>query len=184
MQRFHSPLRLSAALVAAALFATAFDAAALDGYRDRRGIFTGIGIGGAAAIQDKQFGGEAGLELQLGGGAAKWLAVSLDVDGLMQRVDGKTNWILAPGPQIDIFILNALFVSAGVGLGFVFPDDDFLPNGESFTLALKASGALGYEFFVGADVAIDLAFEGDYFAIGDGGKDAACFGFWLSFRYY
>jgi len=188
MQRFHSPSRWSAAALAVALLSVAFDAAALDGYRDRRGAFMGLAVGGGAAVRDGEVGGEAGAGFQLGGGAAKWLTISLDADLRMQHVDGFTDWMFVPGPQLDVFILNALFVSAGVGVAFVFPDDDrakgdALKTEDDFVMGLDAMVGIGYEFFVGSDVAIDIGIEGDYFALADS-DDALSVGFWLGFRYY
>ncbi len=187
MVRFRSPLGWSAALLAVALFAAAFDAAALDGYRDRRGAFMGLGVGGGAAIQDGDVGGDAGFQLQIGGGAAKWLTISLNLDTRMQHVSGYTNWMFVPGPQIDVFILNALFVSAGVGIAFVFPDDEIakaaLKPGDDLVMGFDGRVGVGYEFFLGSDVALDVGVEGDYFAL-DTLKDAIAVGFWLGFRYY
>lgn len=180
MERFVT--RFQAALIAAALLAVAVDAAALDGYRDRRGAFMGLGVGGGAAVQDGEIGGEAGFDLEIGGGAAKWLALALDLDTRMQHVAGYTNWMFVPGAQIDFIVLNALVLSAGAGIAFVFPDEELTPD-DDFTMGFDVMAGLGYEFFVGSDVAIGLGIEADYFAI-DGMEDAFAVGLWLGFRYY
>ena len=182
MKRFLSPTRWSAAVLAVALFAVAFDAAALDGYRDRRGAFMGLGLGGGAAIQGGEVGGDAGFDLEIGGGAAKWLTISLDLDTRMQHVSGFTNWMFVPGVQVDFFILDALFLNAGVGIAFVFPDEELRPD-DDFAMAFDGMVGIGYEFFVGSDVAIDLGLEGDVFVI-DGMDNSFAVGIWLGFRYY
>jgi hypothetical protein len=182
MERILSSSRWSAAVLAAALLTVAFDAAALDGYRDRKGAFMGLGVGGGAAVQSGEVGGEAGFDLEVGGGAAKWLTLSLDLDTRMQHVSGYTNWMFVPGVQVDFIVLNALILSAGVGIAFVFPDEELMPD-DDFTMGFDGMVGLGYEFFVGSDVAIDLELEGDYFAL-DNMDDVFAVGFWLGFRYY
>ena len=182
MKCLRSPSRWSAAVVAVAFFAMAFDASALDGYRDRKGAFMGVGVGGGAAIQGGEVGGEAGFDLEVGGGAAKWLTLSLDLDTRMQRVSDYTNWMFVPGVQVDFFILDALILSAGVGIAFVFPDEELMPD-DDFAMGLNGMLGLGYEFFVGSNVAIDIGLEGDLFAI-DGMDNSFAVGIWLGFRYY
>jgi hypothetical protein len=182
MKRFHCPVKWLAALTALVLLSQAADAAALDGYRDRKGAFMGLGAGGGAAIQDGEVGGEVAFDFKLGGGAAKWLTLSLDLDLRMQHVSGFTNWLFSPGPQLDIFILNALFVSAGVGIAFVFPDDALKPD-DDFTMGFDGMIGLGYEFFLGSNVALDVGIEGDVIVIDDM-EDAYTVGVWLGLRYY
>lgn len=182
MKRFDAPLRWLAAAVALGLLSQAADAAALDGYRDRRGPFMGLGLGGGAAIQGGEVGGEAGFDLGIGGGAAKWLTLSLDLDTRMEHVSGFTNWMFVPGVQVDFFFLDALFVRAGVGIAFVFPDDELMPD-DDFAMGFDGMAGIGWEFFVGSDVAIDLGLEGDIIVIDDM-EDVFAVGFWLGFRYY
>jgi hypothetical protein len=182
MERFLSPSRLSAAALAVALLAAAFDAAALDAYRDRKGAFLGLGVGGGAAIQGGDVGGEAGFDLEIGGGAAKWLTLSLDLDTRMQHVSGYTSWMFVPGAQLDIILLNAVILEGGVGIAFVFPDEALKPE-DDFAMGFDGMLGLGYEFFVGSNVAIDLTLEGDVIAI-DGMDNAYTVGIWLGFRYY
>jgi hypothetical protein len=182
MTKWHSCSRWIVAAAALGVLAQAADAAALDGYRDRRGAFTGLGVGGGAAIQGGEVGGEAGFDLQIGGGAAKWVTLALDLDTRMQHIAGATNWMFVPGAQIDFFVFNALFVSAGVGIAFIFPDEELMPD-DDFAMGFDGMVGLGYEFFVGSDIAIDVAIEGDVFAI-DGMDNAFAVGFRLGFRYY
>lgn len=182
MKRIDLPLGWLAAVLVLGVLSQAADAAALDGYRDRKGPFMGLGVGGGAAIQGGEVGGEAGFDLQLGGGAAKWVTLSLDLDTRMQHISGFTNWMFVPGAQIDLFFLNALFVSAGVGIAFIFPDEDLMPD-DDFAMGFDGMVGLGYEFFVGSDVAIDIGLEGDVFVI-DGMDNSFAVGFWLGFRYY
>ena len=182
MKRFYFPMKWLAAVAALGLLSQAADAAALDGYRDRKGAFMGLGVGGGAAIQGGDVGGEAGFDLEVGGGAAKWLTLSLDLDTRKQHISGSTNWMFVPGVQVDLFILNALFVEAGVGIAFVFPDEALMPD-DDFAMGFDGMLGVGYEFFVGSDVAIDLGLEGDIIAI-DGMDNVFTVGIWLGFRYY
>ena len=185
--------RICGALVAAAVIvALGAPAAALDGHQDRRGLFSGIGLGGGAALQDGQTGGEMLLELQLGGGITKRLTLALDIDVWFQLMDDHQNWMVVPGPELSIFIIGGFFVRAGVGLAFVFVKQDADvevmtpgkdPEANDFALAFDGSVGLGYEFFVGSNLALGLAIDGDYFAIGD---EEDVIGLSLSFgiRYY
>ena len=58
-------------------------AAALDSYQDRRGFFSGIGLGGGGAFQDGNPGGAMLFDFQLGGGATKNLTLALAVGIVM-----------------------------------------------------------------------------------------------------
>jgi hypothetical protein len=182
MNRISFPLKWLAAVAALAFLSQAADAAALDGYRDRKGAFMGLGVGGGAAFQGGEVGGDAGFDLEVGGGAAKWLTLSLDLDTRMQHVAGFTNWMFVPGVQADVIILNALVVSAGVGIAFVFPDEELMPD-DDFTMGFDGMLGLGYEFFVGSDVAIDIGLEADLIAV-DHMDNVITVGIWLGFRYY
>lgn len=177
----------------ALLLLAASPARALDAYQDRRGLFSGVGIGGGAVISDEEAGGELLFDLELGGGAAKDLTLALDLDVRYQRFDAdRRNWMIVPGPQLDWFVAGGLFLRAGLGLALVFTKGaevaDIAVPGKTiedneFTLGFDGSLGLGYEFFVGSNLALGVTVEGDYFLL-DGAEDvfAACFS--LGLRYY
>ena len=143
-------------------------------------------------MQDGETGGEFLADLQLGGGATKRITLALDIDLRFQLMDQHQNWMVVPGPELNIFIIGGFFVRAGVGLAFVFvkqdADEEALtpgkdPEANDFELAFDGSIGLGYEFFTGSNLALGLAIEADYFAIGDK-QDVISLGFAFGIRYY
>ena len=167
--------------VAALSLLVAADAAALDGYQDRRGMFAGVGIGGGAAIQNDKVGGDMLLDVQIGGAPNKRVTFALDVDVRFQLVDGNSNWYLVPGPEFNFFLSDAIFMRLAAGLAFMFPEEDV--KGKSMTLGMDASLGVGYEFFVNSNWAIDLTVEGDYFLL-DNIEDVVAIGFSIGMKFY
>jgi hypothetical protein len=185
---------IACSMVAFTLLLTAASSArALDAYRDRKGLFSGIGLGGGAVVSDDEAGGEFLFDLTLGGGATADLTLALDLDIRYQRFDAdRRNWMVVPGPQLDWFIAGGLFLRAGIGLALAFvrgPEvsDVAVPGKEvednDFTLGFDGSLGVGYEFFTSSNLALGVAVEGDYFVL-DEIEDvfSACFS--LSLRYY
>ena len=167
--------------IAALSLFVATDASALDGYQDRKGMFAGVGIGGGAAIQNDNVGGDMLLDVQLGGAPSNRVTFALDLDVRLQLVEGNSNWYLVPGPEFNFFLSDAIFIRLGVGLAFVFPEEDVM--GKSLTLGMDASVGVGYEFFVNSNWAIDLAVEGDYFLL-DNIEDVVTIGFTIGLKFY
>lgn len=169
--------------------ATAF---ALDAYQDRRGLFTGIGLGGGAAFQGDEQGGAMMIDLQLGGGATRDLTFDLDLDVWFQLMDTHENWMITPGPELNYFITEGLFVRGGLGLALVFVTGDevkeTVPGGgkssekTDFTLGGDFSLGLGYEFFAGANLALGGVIEGDYVVLK--GDDVGSVNFGMELKYY
>lgn len=182
MRTDKKPLWLLASFVALALATSATDASALDGHRDRKGPFAGLGLGGGAAIIDGETGGEFMFDGQVGGGATRWLTFALDLDVRLQLVDGSKNWAVVPGPEINIFLGGNFFLRAGIGLGFMFPEDDDTIS-KDFTFAFDGGVGVGYEFFMSSNVALDLAIEADYFIIDDL-ENMVTVGFTMGLRFY
>lgn len=186
--------RLCLGFVATMLvLSVASPSAALDAYQDRRGLFSGISIGGGAAIvPDSDTGGEILLDFQLGGGATENLTLAFDVDLWFQLFDAYQNWMVVPGPELNFFIWEGLFVRAGFGMALVFVRGDEVqgprnPGSEvddnDFTLGFDGSLGLGYEFFANSNLALGLAIECDYFALDDY-DDVVSVGFSFGIRYY
>lgn len=185
---------IAGALTACTLLVLAAGPAeALDAYQDRKGLFSGIGLGGGAVLSDDEAGGEFLFDLTLGGGATSDLTLALDIDVRYQRFDAdRQNWMVVPGPQLDWFIAGGLFIRAGVGLALVFakgPEvaDVPVPGKEvkdnDFTIGFDATLGLGYEFFVNSNLALGLALEGDYYLL-DEIEDVFGICFMLGLRYY
>jgi len=164
-----------------ALCAAPQTASALDGYRDRSGVMGGLGIGGGAVVQEGDTGGEMMLDVQIGGGATKNITFALDVDLRLQLVDGNKTGLLVPGPELTFFITDGLFVRAGIGLGMIFAGSN--GSDDNFTLGFNGGGGIGYEFFTGADLALSMALEVDYFVI-DNRPNVFAGGFWMGLRFY
>ena len=182
MRTDRKPIWLLAPLVTLALMAAAVDASALDGHQDRKGPFAGLGLGGGAAIIGDEVGGEFMFDGQVGGGATKWLTFALDLDVRLQLVDGSKNWAVVPGPEINIFLGGSFFLRAGIGLGFMFPEEDDIIS-KDFTFAFDGGVGVGYEFFMTSNVALNLAIEADYFIIDDL-DNLTTVGFTMGLRFY
>jgi hypothetical protein len=180
------------AIVAALVVTLASPVFALDAYRDRKGLFTGAGLGGGVAVQDGEPGGEILLELAAGGGASERLTFALDLDIWFQLIDDRQNWLVVPGPELNYFLTDGLFLRAGVGMVLAFVrgekvDDVATPGTDvednDFALGFDGSLGLGYEFFVSSNLALGLAVEGDYFLIDDH-DDVLGASFSVGIRYY
>ena len=158
-------------------------ASALDGYQDRKGFFTGIGIGGGGAFQDHDPGGALLFDFQLGGGATKNLTLALDTDLWIQIMDGYKNVLLTPGPEVNYFFGDTgIFIRGGIGMAMTFfrPEAEGVDN--DFMLGFDVSAGMGWEFFGGSDIALGFAVESDYVIIE--GEDIISVGFVLSLKYY
>lgn len=185
--------KLAGSMAVAAVLLAGAPAAGLDGYQDRRGLFTGLGIGGGVALSDGDAGGEVLFELVLGGGATEQLTLALDIDVRYQRLDAdRQNWMVVPGPEASYFLSNGLFVRAGVGLAMVFVQGQEITDvatpgkavkDKDFTFGFDGSLGLGWEFFVNSNLALGLAVEADYFLI-DGHPDVFVIGLSMGMRYY
>ncbi|HUT77769.1 MAG TPA: hypothetical protein VM285_08795 [Polyangia bacterium] len=185
---------IACSLAAATLLVlAATPARALDAYQDRKGLFSGVGLGGGAVLSDDEAGGEFLFDLTLGGGATADLTLALDLDIRYQRFDAeRQDWMVVPGPQLDWFIAGGLFIRAGIGLALVFtkgPEVGDVPvpakqvEDNDFTLGFDASLGLGYEFFANSNLALGLALEGDYYLL-DELADIFGICFSLGLRYY
>lgn len=173
--------RLVSAAAAMALMATvAAPAGALDGYQDRRGLFTGIGLGGGAAFQDGDPGGALLLDLQLGGGATERLTLDLDVDFWFQSMENHDNWLITPGPEVNFFLYDGLFIRGAIGMALTFMNPD--AGDADFEIGFDGAVGAGWEFFAGSNLALGLCVEGDYVLLK--GDDIISVGFLLSARYY
>jgi hypothetical protein len=194
MKPIRPELKICLALATAAVvLASASQSAALDAYQDRRGLFSGISMGGGAAIvPDGDTGGEILLDFQLGGGATENLTLCLDVDVMFQLFDAYQNWLVVPGPELNFFVWEGLYLRVGFGMALTFvrgeevqgpptPGSDVEDN--DFALGFDAGAGLGYEFFATSNLAMGLGVEFDYYLIDDH-DDVMSVGFSFGIRYY
>jgi hypothetical protein len=172
------------ALALVAVFSS--PAYALDAYQDRRGFFTGIGMGGGGAFQDGKPGGALLFDFQLGGGATKNLTLDLDTDLWIQIMDGYKNILLTPGPEVNYFFGDTgLFVRGGIGMALTFIRIEDPPEGaddSDFKIGFDGSVGFGWEFFAGSDLAAGLAVVSDYVILD--GDDIISVNFAIGLKYY
>lgn len=184
------PVAAAVVLLAAAL---AVPARALDAYQDRRGIFSGIGLGGGGAfpVNGDDPGGAVLLDFQIGGGATQNLTFDFDIDLTFQLLDARKDLLVTPGPELNYFFgKTGLFVRAGIGMALDFgwidaPRD--VPNFDrkeesDFRIGFEAAAGLGWEFFANANLAVGLWVEGDYVVLPD--DDVAGVTFAVTLKYY
>ncbi len=194
MKNISSTKRLALGLGALLLIvAIGSPASALDAYQDRRGFFSGVGIGGGGAFQDGDPGGALLLDFQLGGGATKNLTLDLDVDLCFHLMDNHRNFLITPGPEINYFFgETGIFIRGGIGMALTFTWYDSVDEGISaggkepedndFNIGFDGSIGVGWEFFATSNLAFGLAVEADYVVLK--GDDIIGIGFSLGLKYY
>ncbi|MDJ0764671.1 MAG: hypothetical protein QNJ97_16955 [Myxococcota bacterium] len=162
-------LSIHAVLIASAsilIVAMATPVAALDAYRDRRGFFSGIGVGGGGALQDGDPGGAIMMDFQAGGGASQNLTLCLDLDLWFHLMDDHNNLLITPGPEVNYFFGDSgIFVRAGIGMALATRWEKDYPAGEDdtfFNIGFNGSLGGGWEFFGNSNLALGLALEGEY----------------------
>ncbi len=157
-------------------------AEALDGAKDRRGLFWGMGFGGggAVAVPSADMGGHVLFDLQLGAGVTRHLTLGLDTDVVIMLFDGRQNYIITPGPELNYFFGDTgFFVRGGVGAAMSIVK---VGNDSDFTIGFDAGVGIGWEFFANNNLALGLALETDY--IVREGQDLMMFGFMFDLKYY
>lgn len=156
---------------------------ALDGFRDRRGLFFGVNLAGGAgqAVADGKTVGDRSLGLtvgaRVGGGINKRLTLDLSIDGFFLT----QNQELAAGieRQIDttllsgmiggsLFLVDGLYVRGMGGLANASSSVEG-PGGKATTdetgLGLGLGG--GYEFFANSNLAIGAGVDYRMFVFDD-----------------
>ena len=143
-------IALSTLMVIGALSA---EALALDGYRDRRGVFYGLSLGGGSSKSNAD-GAESHLGLNLraraGGGITQNLTLDTEL-GIHSSSDANID-VLTLSLGSRYFINDGLYFHGGAGLSQMSGtgDSDVSETG------LIASLGLGYEFFASSDLAISV----------------------------
>lgn len=173
-------------IILAALMLLASPSFALDAYKDRRGVFAGVNVGGGAGFagvdsaseltgldENRQLGLHLGAEV--GGGLTKTLTGALEGNWWIRTVrlgDRRLNHQhLSFLPMIRYFIWDGLNVGAGAGLAYAVFDTE-RAGVETFRyremgLALKFGA--GYEFFVNGTIAagIDAGYTRHFYSNAD-----------------
>lgn len=165
--------RITAFIIAFAIFFTTSTAWAIQGYKDRHGVFYGFGVGGgpgAVHIDNELSGlegtGDLGLHLHgiLGGGLSENLTFGAETNAWIRTVSvgssslNHQHWSFnAVG---NLFVLEGLFLEGGLGLAYAFSDATAADGSESryqeMGLAFKAG--TGFEYFLDGTVAAGMRF--------------------------
>lgn len=161
-------------LVAFGAFTT--DAMALDGYKDRKGLFTGAGIGGGVSLVEADpedditgldQGRKVGMHLHgiVGGGVkdnlvfgaeANWWARTVYIEGKDERA--LEHHHLSFNGVLDFFLFENFYAEAGVGMAYGIFDVERNGNTEFRYRELGLSGKFGggFEFFVDSNIAMGM----------------------------
>lgn len=172
MKEFERSSRFAGAALILVISLMASDAFALDAYKDRRGIFAGIGLGGGFGSAEVDPGNElTGLEerdvglamrLEVGGGAMQNLIVSGQFNWWLRSVQmndktlshNHTNFL----GNVAFFPLDFLYVTGGVGMAYSSFDSDV--NGidirDYSELGFALKGGAGVEFWVNGTIAAGI----------------------------
>ena len=164
-------LATSCAAALLLLCVTQTSAMALDGYQDRRGLFTGVGVGGGVGMvesEDGQTGVDSGRKLGLhlsalvGGGVHERLTVAGEASWWARNVllnDYVLNHHhLSFNALANLFLLEGIFLEGGGGLAYAIYDTQ-TPDRPDFRyqeLGLSLKGGAGFEFFVNSQIAVGL----------------------------
>ena len=148
-------------LFVAGLFSQAY---ALDGYRDRKGLFTGLYLGGASAKADFA-GAKSHIGYVLGGKIGGGVNQNLTLDGsLTMRLESYDEGTVAVSTRtttmylgINYFVKDGLYVRGMGGIAQASSDAGGEENSET---GLGLGAGLGYEFFASAQLAVGVG--GDY----------------------
>ncbi len=168
--------RIGALLAALMVIGLAGEAFALDGWRDRKGMYYGLGLGFGAAQPDiDNADSRIGVHLRgrIGGGVNKHVALDGELGWRYQSTDEDR-----PGGEATIseqfvtlyvggsfFVFEGLYIRAFGGLAYLAQSIEIeTPIGDSSDddsyTGLGVGAGLGYEFFASSDLAIGVG--GDY----------------------
>lgn len=167
--------RLIAVSIALIVLLTAGSATAIQGYKDRHGLFVGGGLGGgpgAVHVADEPF--ESGLEgtgdlglaphLIVGGGASDNLLFGAEANSWIRTVDVHGNrlnhqqWSF--NAVTNFFVFQGLYLEGGLGLSYAF-SDAVTAEGEERRyqeMGLSAKIGTGFEYFLDGTIAAGMRF--------------------------
>ncbi|MFU8804579.1 MAG: outer membrane beta-barrel protein [Bradymonadaceae bacterium] len=161
--------RTLAAFFALAILSWSVNAAAIDGYKDRRGIFVGVGLGGGLGAVDVdeanvrtgfEEGGELGLHLSgiVGGGWTKNIIFGTEMNWWIRTTQvgdqSLNHQHLSFNAVTNVFILSGLYAEAGLGLAYAIFDTS-IPGGMRHyrEMGMAAKLGAGFEYFINGTVA-------------------------------
>ncbi len=157
--------RLQVLLVAAMTLGATGSAWALDAWRDRRGLFFGVGVGAGSGKSDfKGADSHIGYHLRarVGGGVSKELTLDAEFGwhaaSFEEGTSDVSNSILTGLVAANYFVYEGLYLR-GMG-GVAQLNTDFDPGDSSGDTGLGVGLGLGYEFFASANLAVGVG--GDY----------------------
>lgn len=168
--------RIGALLAALMVIGLAGEAFALDGWRDRKGIYYGLGLGGGSAQPDTD-GADSRLGLHLrgriGGGVNKHVALDGELGWRYQSTEEDrglsevtiTEQFVTLYVGGNFFVFDGLYIRAFGGLAYLIQSFDVkTPIGDGFDddsyTGLGVGAGVGYEFFASSDLAIGVG--GDF----------------------
>ena len=181
--RTHSPrslvkhTALGAIACASLLILTTTQAMALDGYQDRRGLFSGLSLGGGvgATVVDEDEGANTpstgldngrklGLSLSAiaGGGITQDLTAGAEISWWLRTVElnnlDLSHHHLSFNAVGQYFLIDGFFVQGGGGLAYAIFDaqNDGMNIQRYQELGLALKGGAGFEFFVSSQIAVGL----------------------------
>jgi hypothetical protein len=133
----------------------------IEGARDRRGFFAGVGVGfGGTFFWYDDFFPATRVDVTLGGGVSKrfTLGVNLHVQPYLMKKGG-----VAFGGDIEAtgYLFRGLYLRPALGIGGVprrGPDDN---EAKGLTVGIGGSLGIGYEFFLNATAAMGAGFTYD-----------------------
>ena len=142
---------LISAVAALVVTGIASSAMALDGYRERKGLFYGGAVGFGVGRPDVDGAeNEVGVNLRarVGGGVTSQLTLDAEL-GVAKQIDVETN-LVTGFMGASFFIVDGLYLKGMGGIAHIAPD-----QGDSST-GLGVGAGVGYEFFANADLAVGV----------------------------
>ena len=155
-------------------------ALALDGYRDRRGLFYGVGFGGGQTKADVDGAdGHIGYNFRarVGGGIDKELTLDAEIGlnsvAYSQSGLDVTQDITTVAVGGSIFVNQGLYLRVQGGIAEMTIETELGPVSESDSqTGLFVGVGAGYEFFANADLAIGLGVDFQHQMYDDGNLNA------------
>lgn len=167
--------RLIALCIATIILFSATSAWALDGYKDRHGLFAGGGIGGGPGsivlddgdvLSGLEGTGDLGLHLHgiVGGGVTDRLVMGAEINSWIRTVSVNNSSLnhqqWSANAVADFFLVHGLFIEAGLGLAYAYSDGqrDDGSTSRYQEMGLAAKAALGFEYFLNGNAAAGIRF--------------------------
>ena len=155
---------LTALLAGGLIFGTAAQAFALDAWRDRRGLYFGVGVGaGSGKTDHKDSDAHIGYNLRarVGGGVNRELTLDAELGGHFESHDvagqdaSTSIWTGMLGA--NYFVMDGLYVRGMFGVAQAATE---IGEAESDETGMGFGAGVGYEFFASGDLAVGVG--GDY----------------------